>query len=91
MVSGSTEHGVLVEHGGALVEGNVATGNGDDGLHLLSDREDGIVVTNNTANDNADLGIFALRSDLGGPIVDGGGNKASGNGNPDQCVGVSCK
>jgi hypothetical protein len=33
---------------------------------------------------NADLGIEALG------VTDGGGNRANGNGNPLECVGVAC-
>jgi hypothetical protein len=35
---------------------------------------------------NADLGIEAVPG-----VIDGGGNKASGNGNPLQCSNVFCK
>ena len=38
------------------------------------------------ANGNGDLGIEAVDG-----TIDGGKNKAAGNGNPAQCVGVSCK
>jgi hypothetical protein len=38
-----------------------------------------------TANDNGDLGIEAVAG-----VNDGGGNRASGNGNPAQCTGVAC-
>lgn len=63
------------------IAGNVSSRNGDDGIDtkgLLT------TITRNTANDNVDLGIEAL------PGTDGGGNRASRNGNPLQCVGVSC-
>jgi hypothetical protein len=43
-------------------------------------------VTVNTANDNTDLGIEAVPG-----VIDGGGNKASGNGNPAQCLNVRCR
>jgi hypothetical protein len=36
--------------------------------------------------DNAELGINAV---LG--VIDGGGNKAHGNGNPAQCTNVACE
>jgi hypothetical protein len=39
----------------------------------------------NTANRNHDLGIEAVPG-----VIDGGGNKASGNGNPAQCLNVVC-
>jgi hypothetical protein len=42
-------------------------------------------VAGNTANNNGNLGILAVPG-----TIDGGGNNASGNGNPAQCVGVSC-
>jgi hypothetical protein len=45
-----------------------------------------VTVEKNRADDNRDLGIEAEAG-----AVDGGGNKASGNGNPAQCVNVACK
>ena len=55
-------------------------------------RSDGIEVTaaanrlgDNVAVDNAELGIDAVSG-----TIDLGGNRASGNGDPRQCVGVSC-
>jgi parallel beta-helix repeat protein len=58
-----------------------------------TDPQDGIRVetpsatlTKNTANDNLDLGIDAVPG-----VVDGGGNRASGNGNPLQCLNVVCR
>jgi parallel beta-helix repeat protein len=68
---------------GTSVVGNTASGNGDDGIDADSVRT---TITQNIANDNGDLGIEAA---LG--VTDGGNNKARGNGNPAQCVGVSCK
>ncbi len=46
----------------------------------------GTTIARNKANNNADLGIEAVPG-----VTDGGGNKASGNGNPAQCVNVQCK
>ena len=43
------------------------------------------VISKNTVNDNHDLGIEAVPG-----ITDGGGNGASGNGNPLQCSNVFC-
>jgi parallel beta-helix repeat protein len=68
---------------------NVATMNGDDGIEI---GEGGaipgysVVLTRNTANDNGDFGIEAVPG-----VTDGGGNKASDNGNPLQCLNVFCK
>jgi len=57
------------------------TGNGD-GIEVEAP---GTVISRNTANDNQDLGIDAVNG-----VIDGGGNHASGNGNPLQCVNVVC-
>ena len=65
-----------------LVERNKATRNGDDGIDV---DVASATITRNTANFNADLGIEAVAG-----VTDGGGNRARGNGNPAQCVGVSC-
>jgi hypothetical protein len=42
-------------------------------------------ITDNTADANGDFGIDAVAG-----VVDGGGNSASGNGNPLQCRNVAC-
>jgi len=67
---------------GATVRANVATRHRDDGIEVLSP---GTNVTRNLATDNGDLGIEAVAG-----TVDGGGNRAAGNGNPAQCTGVVC-
>jgi hypothetical protein len=46
----------------------------------------GTTVTRNVANANRALGIFAVPG-----VVDGGGNRAAGNGDPAKCVGISCR
>jgi large repetitive protein len=76
--------GIVVLDGAprTLVEANVTYGNGDDGI----DVEDGDAkVRLNRADRNGDLGIEAVSG------VDGGGNRAAGNGNPAQCTGVACR
>jgi parallel beta-helix repeat protein len=45
-----------------------------------------VTVTRNTANDNGWYGIEAVTG-----VIDGGGNRASSNGNPAQCSGVECR
>ena len=65
-----------------LVEHNVANDNGGDGIDVGEEN----IVARNTANRNADLGIDA---EVG--VIDGGGNRARDNGNPLQCLNVSCK
>jgi parallel beta-helix repeat protein len=67
---------------GTTVKGNLATRAGDDGIHV---DDPGTLIADNTANDNADLGIEAVPG-----VIDGGGNTASGNGNPLQCLNVVC-
>jgi parallel beta-helix repeat protein len=66
-----------------LLKHNTANGNGDDGIYVDAA---GTTVTANTANDNFDLGIEAASG-----VIDGGGNKATGNGNPAQCLNVACR
>ena len=75
--------GIAASGAGTLVSNNVAYRNRDDGIHVFSA---GVTVARNRANDNRDLGIEAVAG-----VVDGHGNKASGNGNPAQCVNVVCK
>jgi parallel beta-helix repeat protein len=62
---------------------NLAFSNLDDGIEV---GVSGATLTRNEANDNGDLGIEAVPA-----TIDGGGNRASGNGNPAQCVGVACR
>jgi hypothetical protein len=75
---------------------NFATGNGDDGIEVseididengqpvISERTN--EITRNLATYNGDLGIEAVAG-----TIDGGGNRAFGNGNPLQCVGIACR
>jgi len=65
------------------VSDNFALQNADDGIHTDTSRTS---ITANKANVNGDLGIEAVPG-----VTDGGGNKAHGNGNPLQCLNVSCK
>jgi parallel beta-helix repeat protein len=67
---------------GTVVRGNEAAGNGDDGIDV---RSAATTITGNGADRNVDLGIDAVPG-----VTDGGGNHAAGNGNPLQCVGVTC-
>jgi parallel beta-helix repeat protein len=65
-----------------LLISNIANENGDDGI--LVDAA-GTTLTRNTANFNQELGIEAVPG-----VIDGGGNRARGNGNPLQCTNVTC-
>jgi parallel beta-helix repeat protein len=73
---------VAADSSGTQITKNVTNGNGDDGIDIDNPST---TITANTANDNADLGIEAVAG-----TTDGGGNRASGNGNPAQCIGVTC-
>lgn len=82
--------GILVWFGATntLVKQNFADGNSDDGIDLggfLASDAPGTTLTKNAADQNGDLGIDALPS-----VIDGGGNRARGNGNPLQCRNVRC-
>ena len=68
--------------GPALIEGNTANENLEDGISVASG---GHVVRDNNGHNNAGYGISVDELN-----VDGGGNRASGNGRPEQCVGVVC-
>ena len=67
---------------GNLFLGNDTNDNGWNGIEV---GDPGNTITRNQADGNFNLGIFAVAGN-----TDGGGNKASGNGDPAQCVGVVC-
>jgi Right handed beta helix region len=66
----------------SLLRRNVAVGAGGDGFDVNSRTTR---LTRNRAVRNADLGIEAVVG-----VDDGGGNNASGNGDPRQCTHVAC-
>jgi hypothetical protein len=96
----------LSEVVGSLVRRNHIRGAGEDGVHIMTtakhtrlggnrvrhSKDDGIDVENrrtklsrNRALRNRDLGIEAVRG-----VIDGGGNRASGNGDQRQCTHIVC-
>jgi hypothetical protein len=83
-ITDSALDGILLESftGPITVERNNASRNGDDGVD--SDTLETTFMDNRTKH-NGDLGIEAQPG-----VTDGGGNVARGNGNPAQCVGVTC-
>jgi parallel beta-helix repeat protein len=85
LVRGSGADGFVVnaadDH--SLLKGNVASGAEDDGFDI---ENASTKLTSNRAVRNAELGIEAVPG-----VIDGGGNTASGNGNPLQCSNVFCK
>jgi parallel beta-helix repeat protein len=65
------------------LRGNHTDRNGDDGIDVKSQK---VALYGNRAIWNVDLGIEAVAG-----TIDGGRNRAFGNGNPLQCLGVVCK
>ncbi len=49
-------------------------------------RSDKVALVANRASSNFDLGIEAIAG-----VLDGGGNRAFGNGDPLQCMNVACR
>jgi parallel beta-helix repeat protein len=84
LVKGSRLDGFLVnakdDH--SLLRHNTARGAGDDGFDIQSHTAK---LTRNRARRNGDLGIAAVHG-----VSDGGGNKASDNGDPRQCTHIAC-
>lgn len=73
---------------GNRLVGNVANGNHGTGIVFVEDNAGhaaGNVLKGNTARRNAGRGIDALPG-----TIDEGGNRASGNATPPQCVKVAC-
>jgi parallel beta-helix repeat protein len=66
-----------------LVSGNLVVGSGRAGI-IVGHRS--TTITENRAVRNGGLGIRAVKG-----VIDGGGNRASGNGDPRQCVNVVCR
>lgn len=78
---GTNDPDTIIEAPG-LVSGNTASHNGSDGIYALS----GTTVRKNTADNNGGYGIAGEAE-----VIDGGGNRAFGNGNPLQCLYIKCK
>lgn len=77
--------GILVDNGatGTRLQRNITIGSGDDGIHVDAPAT---TLTRNIAIRNFDLGIEAVPG-----VTDGGGNRAADNGNPAQCVNITCQ
>ena len=65
-----------------MLSRNRSFGAQDDGIDVDSASTR---LGENTASRNHDLRIEAVFG-----VIDGGGNKASGNGNPAQCTNIVC-
>lgn len=84
IISSAGADGILVDAAATdtHLERNNASGSALDGIHVLAAST---TLGRNTANHNGAFGIEAVFG-----VTDDGGNHASGNGNPAQCVGVFC-
>lgn len=81
----NSSDGIVVGIGASRtkVRRNVALANGDDGIDIESTST---TLTANVTKRNKDLGIEAVDG-----VIDGGGNRASANGNALQCTAVVCR
>lgn len=79
--SNSGVDGIIVGGTYTLVIANTATANHSDGIHVESPST---LIVGNTANDNGNYGIEAVSG------VRAFANRATGNGNPLQCLNVTC-
>jgi parallel beta-helix repeat protein len=86
-VRDSRAYGMAVDPGPkiarTLLSRNHVFGAGTTGIKVGSPST---TLTRNEARRNGKLGINAVPG-----VIDGGGNRASGNGDPRQCVNVACK
>ncbi len=84
LVMGARRDGfhVAEKDGHSRLIGNRAFGARGDGFDVNSRSA---TLTRNRAARNGDLGIEAVAG-----VIDGGGNRAHGNGNPAQCTNVAC-
>jgi len=81
-VSGSWDDGIRTstDSSGSVISQNTSSFNGGDGIEAAN-----AIVSRNLTLSNGQYGIRAVVG-----VVDGGGNKAAGNGEPAQCLGVTC-
>jgi parallel beta-helix repeat protein len=84
-VVGNSGDGILFFDGptSAEISRNRVHRNDDDGIDVDGP---GARLSQNSANRNGELGIEAVAG-----VIDGGGNKAGGNGSSLQCVNIACR
>lgn len=87
--NGGTGIFVTISSTATLIDDNDANGNGQgndggSGINVTA-TDAATVIRDNRARNNDDFGIRAERG-----VTDGGGNRASGNGNPAQCLNIRC-
>jgi hypothetical protein len=86
-------NGLETDESPSVVIGNTASHNGAGGIVIDDQWPEGsnYTIASNRADGNGALGIsFTGLPRFGFSTVDGGGNSASGNGDPRQCVQVAC-
>jgi len=83
----SSSFGISIGADDLLIRKNHASRNYDGGIYVYGT---GNTIKQNVANDNGEhlnnYGIYVVPGNL-----DGGGNRARGNGAPEQCFGVRCR
>lgn len=89
VVAHNGSYGIRISDSTAKLRRNVARWNGNTGI-LLSENENPSLlafyeITDNTANENAGVGIAATAG-----MPDGGGNAAKHNASSPQCINVAC-
>lgn len=72
---------------GNYIDRNQANGNGGDGIAVQGV---GHIIIGNQANNNDGWGIYSAGGSAEGINIDGGGNLATGNAEPEQCYNVRC-
>jgi parallel beta-helix repeat protein len=88
-VTESVGTGILVESSAreTVLDGNTAHHGGGHGIWVTSPHSR---LTRNAANHNGEPGVSSLGINAVVGVTDGGGNTATGNTDPRQCVGVAC-
>lgn len=72
---------------GNLIDDNTASGNAGAGISVESV---GHIIVNNRAHNNSGWGIYAAQGSILGVNIDGGGNRAFGNVELEQCYNILC-
>ena len=72
---------------GTLLDRNVTNENSSDGITV---NKVGHTLVGNTANNNGSWGMYATVPTVLGANVDGGGNRATGNTQLEQCFQIRC-
>lgn len=87
VIFGAGNDGIAVDYSGAAtntrIRDNVVWANHHDGIE---NGDSTATLARNTAIRNPDFGIESVPG-----AIDGGGNRAAGNGNPEQCANVTCR